>query len=143
MIHMNIWERCHGWTNLEVGLHSLKVQTNSTLVEVSIAAHFQTAVAEHRKVVGPSWGRKIYYLSVWIMTRKEGSSDAQSASSRDRSSDSNLQGELHEMFTKKVADRSLLEWSTVSTIRKFCCVFCEFGQTGNRKVFFVWFGTSD
>jgi hypothetical protein len=77
-------------TYLQVLLETFEVQTNGLLIEVSITFNFKARVAENWSVVTPSRIGKINCLRMWIVARKEGTSDSKSSSSRDRLSDTNL-----------------------------------------------------
>lgn len=68
---------------LDVLQHSLQVQTDRLLVVVSVLLDFQSGVLEDGSVVTPGRCRQVDSLGMRVVSLQEGSSDSESASSRD------------------------------------------------------------
>ena len=70
-------------TYFEVLLQTGKIKANGLLVEVAVALHLETGVAEDGRVVTPRRDREVDRLDVGVEATQEGTTDAERTSARD------------------------------------------------------------
>jgi len=75
---------------LEVSFHALKVETDSALVKVSVAANLEARVTEDGSVVTPGRRREVDDFGFGVVASNESTTNTKSTSSRNGLSDSNL-----------------------------------------------------
>jgi len=67
-------------THLDVPLHTLKVESDSLLIEVAVLLDLQSRIFGNGDVVSPSRSRHVQSLGTWEESGQEGGSDPQSTS---------------------------------------------------------------
>jgi hypothetical protein len=109
-------------SGLEIGLETLKVESNGLLVEVPVSAYFKSGILEERNMVPPGRNGKVNGLRVRVVASKECTTDAERTSSRDG---------------LRNGDSTLFNRVALCTIRQKGGVLGEFRKTSNREVFLV------
>jgi hypothetical protein len=77
-------------TYLDVLLHTLEVETNSPLVEVSVPDNLHARLLHYGQMVPPRWVREVHLLWPLVVLRQECRCYSQSSSARNGLSDGDL-----------------------------------------------------
>lgn len=107
---------------LDVLDHTVKVQTNSVLIVVSVLFHLQSRVLEDCIVVGPTGSGNVDGLCGRVVSLQESTADPQGTGSRDGLSD---------------CDSAFLDWCRIGTVCEKSCSLGEFRDTGDACIFLV------